>query len=317
MASNTHTLLNVVNTIGFKVGDFKDRITTLENPDPATDYIVYCVNAAIRAMNRRKPVRNESSFYVFNTTAPYTTGTVSVTEGSTAITGSGTTWDASWKTERAFATDTDLVAYRLASANGTTGGVLDAAYVGATDSGETYKIMRDRYALAADFSDIEYAWYDGPAKGDIAIRMGREMDRQRATMSTSSAVTGKPTHLTIWDKDASGNWLLEFDPFPDDVYRINLRVTTQPTTLTTASGATTVQVDDESIDTLIDGACAMWMDKDEKGTFMAWKQSGLQEWMIWDSKRTDNNPQLVPDDALRPQNAAGRRRNKDIDFLGR
>lgn len=317
MASNTHTILQVVQTVGFMAGDVKDRFGTITNPDPAVEHLIYCINAAFRAMNRRKPVRNESDYYNFVTVAPYTTGTVSVTEGSDTITGSGTSWNMAWTSERAFATATDDVAYRISAVASTTSATLDTVYVGATDSGEAYSILTDRYSLEADFSDILYATYDGPSKGDINLRQPHEMDRQRFLMQTSSAVTGRPTDLTIWGKDANNNWLLELNPFPDDVYRIQLRITNQPAKIDTSSDTAIVPVDDESIDTLIAGALAMWQEKDTPGAFQAWKSGGLEEWVVFDQKKTDIHPQIVPDDALRPQNAMGRRRPKDPDFFGR
>lgn len=81
--------------------------------------------------------------------APYTTGTVSLTNGSTAVTGSGTTWDTAWiyKTLRVSNVD-----YPIASINSATSLTLvQAPVLSAAVTGSAYSIIQDTYALPADY----------------------------------------------------------------------------------------------------------------------------------------------------------------------
>ena len=94
----------------------------------------------------------------FNTEAPYTTGTVSLTKGSTTITGSGALW-----TTAGFSTSagryeiyvgSEVYGVTLSADNA---GTLTRAAV-ATLSGATFTVFRRAYALTARMRSIEAAW---------------------------------------------------------------------------------------------------------------------------------------------------------------
>ncbi len=321
MASNTHTLLDVVNIVGFRVGDIKDRFATLEQADPATAHLVYCINAALRQMARVKGLRQEASYNIINTVDPYITGTASIALGGTTVTGTPgdpPVWTAGMA-GRAFAVDSDGTEYRIATWTDATHIELDKAWVGPVVTDEAYKIVQDRYSTSATFSDINYAAYDGPSTGDISIRSPSEFARQRFTMRSATLTTGKPLHVTVFSKDSSSNWEIQLDPFPDDEYRITLYTQDVPDKLSAASdGGTSMPVDDENIDTLIQGAVAMWQDKDQPGRFQAWVQSDLAFFVAMDTKSTDERVRVTPDDPTRVQNSMGvRQLPRDLDFLNR
>src|SRR3990167_3554288 len=83
------------------------------------------------------------------TVAPYTTGTASITNGSTAVTGSGTTWTAAM-VGRKIRFGSDLPWYRIASRSSDTAIVLENVYQGTTNTAATYEIYKDEYKLPAD-----------------------------------------------------------------------------------------------------------------------------------------------------------------------
>lgn len=317
MATNTHTLLDVVNIVAFRVGDIKDRVKTLVNPDPAIDHLVYCINAAVRQMARVKGLRTEASRITFNTILPYTTGTVTVVHDDATVTGAGTTWVVAME-GRAFATDLLGTEYRIESVDSTTELTLDKPWVSVGQAGLDYTIAQDRYSLGAAFSDINYASYDGASRGDISIVSPTVFARQRHVMRSMPFVTGVPTWLSVYDKDSTDNWMVELDPFPDNVYRIELRAQDMPLKFSTDDEAVTVPIDDENIDTLIAGAVAMWKDKDQPGMFLQWVQTELPFYAAMDTKMTDERPTVIPDDPTRVQNRMGiRKLPRDLDFLSR
>jgi len=84
------------------------------------------------------------------TVATYTTGTAIVTNGSTTVTGVGTTWTSAM-VGRKFRHADEAAYYRIASVTNTTTLVLEQAYQGDTDStGSSYTIYKDEYRLAPD-----------------------------------------------------------------------------------------------------------------------------------------------------------------------
>lgn len=83
------------------------------------------------------------------TVAPYETGTVTATNGSKTITGSGTTFTAGM-VGRKIRMGSENAYYRIAAFVSTTEVTLEAAYQGTTASGKTFSIYKDEYRLPAD-----------------------------------------------------------------------------------------------------------------------------------------------------------------------
>lgn len=92
------------------------------------------------------------------TQAQYTTGTCSVTQGDTALTGSGTTWN----TNNAFSVKNmrangkiriagNMTPYVISSVSSDTAAVLTSKFTEATVSAQTYVYYEDEYDLATDF----------------------------------------------------------------------------------------------------------------------------------------------------------------------
>lgn len=85
----------------------------------------------------------------FTTVAPYETGTVTATNGSKTITGSGTTFTTAM-VGRKIRVDSQQAYYRISAYVSATEVTLEAPYQGTTTSGATYSIYKDEYKLAAD-----------------------------------------------------------------------------------------------------------------------------------------------------------------------
>lgn len=111
------------------------------------------VNNAIQTALDRVFEYHDWPYYVQEaallTKAPYETGTVSVTNGSKTVTGSGTSWDSSY-TGRKFRVANENGYYRIATVDSTTQITLEQPIQGDTQSGVTYSIFKDEYRLAAD-----------------------------------------------------------------------------------------------------------------------------------------------------------------------
>ena len=83
------------------------------------------------------------------TIAPYTTGTVTATNGSKTITGSGTTFTAAM-VSRKIRMGSENAYYRIAAYVSATEVTLEVPYQGTTASGKTFSIYKDEYRLPAD-----------------------------------------------------------------------------------------------------------------------------------------------------------------------
>jgi len=73
----------------------------------------------------------------------YRTGTVSVTNGSATVTGSGTSWLTNVEAGDLFKVKSENVIYTIASVNSNTQLTLSTNYAGSTASGLEYQIVRD------------------------------------------------------------------------------------------------------------------------------------------------------------------------------
>lgn len=137
----------------------------------------------------------------------YTTGTVTITQGSTTLTGSGTAWDTnnSFGQKNARTTGRVIIAgtnevYRIASVNSDTSITLDSRYVGSDVSAGSYTYFEDEYDLDSDFlRPFDFQFFD--QNRSIKI-LGRREFRQRYPRSDR---TGKILVASIIDVGFSGN----------------------------------------------------------------------------------------------------------------
>jgi len=88
------------------------------------------------------------------TVAPYETGTVTVTNNSKTVTGSGTTFTAAM-VGRKFRASGDNAYYIIAAYVSATEITLEVVYQGTTTSGSNYSIFKDEYRLPADLDSYK------------------------------------------------------------------------------------------------------------------------------------------------------------------
>lgn len=141
------------------------------------------------------------------TQAEYTTGTVTISQGSTALTGSSTLWN----TANVFGNNNARVGgrividggkevYEVTTVGSDTSITLTSAFITADASAASYVYFEDEYALASDFlRPLDLQSFD--IAGDIEL-IGRNKFRLRYPRNK---VTGKPRVATIMDRPFSGN----------------------------------------------------------------------------------------------------------------
>lgn len=141
------------------------------------------------------------------TNAPYETGTVTITQGSTTLTGVGTAWN----TANDFAINNvraggkiflpgDDTVYEVSSVTSDTVLTLTDRYVGDDISAETHQYWEDEYSLASDFlKPIDKTRFDLRSAIEIVDR------RDFRARFTRAMTPGRIMCCAIFDKAFSGN----------------------------------------------------------------------------------------------------------------
>ena len=138
---------------------------------------------------------------------PYSTGTVAITKGSTALTGSSTLWN----TAQSFGANNTRVTgkitidgstdvYTIASVDSDTGITLNERYQDDTVTAASYTYYEDEYDLAADFlRPLDLQFFD--TNDSITLINRREFRERNARNKTP----GKIKYATIVDRDFVGS----------------------------------------------------------------------------------------------------------------
>lgn len=175
------------------------------------------------------------------TAAPYSTGTVSIPKGSTALTGVSTLWT----TANAYGVNNartigkitlgSVDIYNITTVTDATNIVLTQRYIADSDlaAGSSYVYFEDEYALAADFlKPIDYRLFSSAINLPL---IGRNEFRRRFPRPN---VQGKPKVATILDKAFSGSTTpvlyVQVYPYPNAVYRIPYAYITKNLSVTAA-----------------------------------------------------------------------------------
>jgi hypothetical protein len=147
----------------------------------------------------------------------YNTGTVAVTNGTTALTGAGTTWTA-LMTGRMFRIGSESQWYNFSYLSATTG-TLDRAYMGTTAAAAGYKLNQNLVVLPAEARIIEDV---------ICLDPPREMDRMGTVRAAEAypnrAVYGNPLYwLEQMDTQSTAPAIqVELLPVPDTATSIQV-----------------------------------------------------------------------------------------------
>ncbi len=163
------------------------------------------------------------SFATVITTA--LTGTLTFTEDSTAVTGSGTAFTTELDVGDTVKLDADGTYYTVSSITSDTALVLRDAYTGTTGAGAGSSGPEYRYVQDADFGGIEGKMTYTPGDGYRELIQRGEGQIRAMRQQSSTPASGRPTHYAIRWKEATGEstQLAEILlwPVPDAVYTLN------------------------------------------------------------------------------------------------
>ena len=233
---------------------FSDLYTDLQNRLHEATGVTATANQAKRSINtalqdmhigfdNQSPWAERDATLITN--KPYSTGTVSVTNGSTTVAGTATAWTSanSFGTNNARTIGKIVIngepeVYTISAVGGATSITLNERFVGATDGEASYEYFEDEYALASDFlRPLDIKYFDKNREVPI---VGRNEFRRRYPRNKTP---GTIKVSMVVDRPASGNVTpirrILFHPPPNDFILIpytyitsRLAITSTGTTLT-------------------------------------------------------------------------------------
>jgi hypothetical protein len=168
------------------------RMDSFNNEDYAKGLVNDCYTRDLPRLNDWGPITTDSYLAM---TACYTTGTVSVAAGGTAVTGVGTVWTSGmtaangWKIK--FAGNDNIYSFTYAS--GTTATISPALSGATAISGGSYSLFQDEYQLASDFNRLLrngsiYVTTGGRQQGDPIKELARDGFREDYTPEPSDPI---------------------------------------------------------------------------------------------------------------------------------
>jgi hypothetical protein len=165
------------------------------------------INARLREILDRNDWLRLIKTGIIQTIAPYVTGTVALTNGSNAVTGTGTTFTASM-TGRRFRVSGRNETYTFTYVSATSG-TLDRVFEGDTDTGLGYRIFKAVYSLPADVDRVESVFVPSMRR-DLNLR-GREwLDAHFG----GREFYGAPEFFTLTDDSSDASPLVQIELYP-------------------------------------------------------------------------------------------------------
>lgn len=133
----------------------KDIIFRVTSAFPNADLpdLLYIINQEQKRVAAKRRWRYYQDTYDFNFTESYTTGTVSVTEGSATVTGSGTTFTSGME-GRKFSLDGVPGIYTVSTYVSATEITLDRVWARDSETDSEYAIFQDTYDLPTDVRSL-------------------------------------------------------------------------------------------------------------------------------------------------------------------
>ncbi len=198
------------------------------DPDILDSYL----NERYRRVLRKLPWQRLRVQAVLQTVAPYTTGTLDVANGSTALT----------LTDGTFSADMSGRAIRIAAGNeyyqftyaSPTAGTLDRGYEGTTDAVATFSIWQNIYVLPADLRILHSMRVLG-APWDMDQISQEQLDEQAPHRGLYGTPSRYATHMD--DASTPPRRQVELYPIPDAVLAIPFWYTQDPTLFAASSTA--------------------------------------------------------------------------------
>jgi hypothetical protein len=211
-------------------GDLKFRLTQMF-PGVSLDLIEGWIGDRYAEILGELPWQRQRVTGILQTVAPYATGTVTLTNGSTTVTGSGTVFTSAMTGRGLRVTGRDEI-YEFTYVSGTSG-TLDRAYEGTTGSGKAYKIFQQVYVLPSDARMLDDNAFESFPYGPLT-RMHRSQLDQSAPGRTAFGIP------EIWapymdDGSTPPRLQVELYPIPDRVIGIPFTYSAEFSSLSTTS----------------------------------------------------------------------------------
>lgn len=160
--------------------------------------------------------------YDFNLDAPYTTGTVTATLGSTEIDGVGTGWSSVLILPKdIFSIAGSSVIYHVSTQDSSTLLNLETEFSEETSADTTYKIARNQYKLPKETDHLISFIVNSQEK---LIPLGIEDFRR--VQASSASLTDQPKYYTLSRRDTDDDAVyIEVFPAPDKAYQCHIDYT--------------------------------------------------------------------------------------------
>jgi hypothetical protein len=184
------------------------------------------INERIRQVTDRRNWSWLDAEGVFSLVDDYTTGTVTVTEGSTTVTGDSTVWTSAM-VGRLFRVGTNRDYYLVSAVGGNTDLTLDANYEQSTASGSSYALYAHRYNLASDCAVVYRVWIPRTGK-----KMQQVSDESINRTFSGRVQTGDPVWWAHVSSSDAGVEQIEVYPLPNRVLTLRYQYRKRLTTLT-------------------------------------------------------------------------------------
>lgn len=160
--------------------------------------------------------------YDFNLEAPYSTGTVTVTLGDTAVTGVGTDWSLlPISAKDLFFVDGSSVVYHVSTRDSSTALTLETEFSEDTSADTGYMIARNQYKLPKETDHLVSFIVNSQ---DKMIPLG--IADFRRVQSSQAGLTGQPKYYTMSRRDTDDDAVyIEVYPSPDKKYQCHIDYT--------------------------------------------------------------------------------------------
>ncbi len=268
LTTTIQTLTEFRDTLAEQLG-FKDYASLATLTAAQVDKAIMFAMDNIAIEGGWKWLEREASF---TTTTGYNTGTVTVTNLSTGVEGSGTGFDTG---TNVLADDKFNVSeggfYRIASVTDADTLVLATEYAGTTAAGASYNIYRDEYDLADGVMDLQSIRLVDPARELIILSPHEWVDITKGDWEV-----GEPEYAMLIGSDASEsgnagtNQRLQLWPLPDATYAITYQYKTLGTV--PSSGATNMEIGPQLSNLLVYGAMTeLYRQRQELEQMESWK----------------------------------------------
>lgn len=245
--------------------DFSDLYTMLQNAirqDTSTTALQSQAKRAINTALHDMHVGQGEKFSWAERSATlvtqddYTTGTLSVSQGSTTLTGTGTAWNtnnafsvANVRVGGKFVINGGTEVYTVSAVASDTSATVSSAFTQADVTDGSYVYFEDEYALASDFlRPLDFQFFDQNHEVELINRREFRMRYPR------NKIAGKPRVATIEDRAFSGDTTpvrrVRFWKPPDDFYSLPYNYVTSNLAVT-AAGAEQTQLSGDTDEPIV------------------------------------------------------------------